>query len=165
MAEKALAQTLGQPSLMALSQVISRKRRQYCDHLEASSRSLEITPWLTWFAEAAIEAQLIGERKMICLAHKAWLFDHLRGKLNHRQEKVLLRMFREGLDGFKGGLSAANYQRITGTPSATAARDLADLVAKGALHKTGTRRYTRYHLDPPPLAGGAVPPELRTACG
>jgi Fic family protein len=53
-------------------------------------------------------------------------------------------MFREGPDGFSGGLSAANYRAITGTAAATATRDLADLVAQGALTRTGERRYARY---------------------
>lgn len=56
-------------------------------------------------------------------------------------------MFREGLDGFKGGLSAENYIGIAKTSRATATRDLQDLVAKGALTKTGELRHTRYHLN------------------
>ena len=46
-------------------------------------------------------------------------------------------MFREGLNGFKGGLSAENYISITGTSRATATRDLAKLVQLGALVRTG----------------------------
>ena len=52
-------------------------------------------------------------------------------------------------EGFKGGLSAGNYIRITGTSPATATRDLADMVAKGALSRAGERRYVRYHLAIP----------------
>ncbi len=33
--------------------------------------------------------------------------------LSERQEKVIARLFREGIDGFKGGLSAENYISIT----------------------------------------------------
>ena len=150
-AEKALAQSLGQPSLVALSQMIARKRSAYYDHLEASNRALEITPWLAWFAETAIEAQRYSEQKMIRLIEKVKMFARLSGQLNARQEKALLRMFRAEPDGFKGGLSAANYQQITGTTSATATRDLTDLTQKGALRKTGERRYTRYYLNLEPL--------------
>ena len=56
-------------------------------------------------------------------------------------------MFREGIDGFKGGLSADNYISITKTSRATATRDLQDLVEMGALTKTGELRHTRYHLN------------------
>jgi Fic family protein len=55
-------------------------------------------------------------------------------------------MFREGPEGFKGGLSAGNYATITGTSPATATRDLADLVEKGALLRVGERRHARYHI-------------------
>ena len=64
-----------------------------------------------------------------------------------RQKKVLHRMFAEGLKCFSGGLSAENYIAITKTSRATATRDLADLVEKGALNKTGELRHTRYWLN------------------
>jgi len=74
------------------------------------------------------------------------LLDRLRGKLNDRQLKAILRMLEEGPEGFKGGLSAGNYGTITGATPATTTRDLADLVEKGALLRTGERKYTRYQL-------------------
>jgi Fic family protein len=66
--------------------------------------------------------------------------------MNARQEKVIARMFREGIDGFKGGLSAENYISMTKTSRASATRDLQELVGMGALTKTGALRHTRYHL-------------------
>ena len=77
---------------------------------------------------------------------KAHFHDRHREKLNERQAKAIERMFREGPDGFKGGLSAENYISITGTSRATATRDLQDLVEMGAFARTGERRYTRYWL-------------------
>jgi Fic family protein len=73
----------------------------------------------------------------------------LKGHLNARQEKVLLRMFREGPEGFRGGLSAGKYITISGASPATTTRDLADLVAKGALVREGERRHARYRLSVP----------------
>jgi Fic family protein len=55
-------------------------------------------------------------------------------------------MFAEGPDGFTGGLSANNYRTITGAATATATRDLADLVRLGALRREGARKSTRYYL-------------------
>jgi Fic family protein len=55
-------------------------------------------------------------------------------------------MFREGPDGFTGGLSAGNYRAITGASLASATRDLADLVERSALIRSGERRYARYRL-------------------
>ena len=56
-------------------------------------------------------------------------------------------MFDAGPDGFIGGMSANNYMKITDTTSATTTRDLGDLVAKGALRRTGERKATRYWLN------------------
>ncbi|MEP4708917.1 MAG: DUF4172 domain-containing protein, partial [Pseudophaeobacter sp.] len=77
---------------------------------------------------------------------KARFYDQHRDHLNDRQAKAIERMFREGPDGFKGGLSAENYISITGTSRATATRDLQELVERGALARKGERRYTRYSL-------------------
>lgn len=146
LAEKSLAQNLGQPTLIALAFTIERRRKAYYTMLEESSRDLAITPWLTWFGETVLDAQRITLGRVEFHIAKARFYDRLRGQINARQEKVIARMFREGIDGFKGGLSAENYISITGASRATATRDLQDLVAKGALTRTGERRHTRYHL-------------------
>ena len=80
---------------------------------------------------------------------KTRLLQRLRGQLNERQEKALLRVLREGPEGFKGGLSAANYAKITGASPATTTRDLADMADKGVFTRSGERRHARYHLTIP----------------
>ncbi|KAA0220331.1 MAG: Fic family protein [Planctomycetota bacterium] len=148
-AEKALAQSLGRATLTALAATILVKRRLYYDALEAANKCNEITEWLAWFAATSIEAQQRTLSQVEFLIDKTKLLDRLRGQLNSRQEAVLLRMFREGPEGFKGGLSAGNYVSIAKVSPATATRDLAELVEKGALTRTGERRHTRYHLPIP----------------
>lgn len=152
--EKALAQGLGQPSLTALSVMIERRRKAYFKALEMAHADNEITDWLRWFAATVLEAQLHTQGWIDFLIAKTKLFDALRSAINARQEKALLRMMREGPDGFEGGLSAGNYATITGAPPATARRDLADLVARGALMRTGERKGTRYRL---PFAARKAP--------
>ncbi|HVZ18477.1 MAG TPA: hypothetical protein VG897_15260, partial [Terriglobales bacterium] len=98
------------------------------------------------FAATALEAQKNTSALVEFLIEKGKMLDKLRGQLNPRQEKVLLRMLREGPRGFEGGLSAGNYSTITGAAPATATRDLSDLVGKGALQRKGERRYARYHI-------------------
>ena len=148
-AEKVLAQSLGYPTLTALAATILVKRKAYYDALEANNKVNEITPWLAWFAATAIEAERRSTASVEFLIDKARLLDRLRGQLNGRQEKALLRMLREGPRGFQGGLSAGNYVTITGAATATATRDLTDLVAKGALVRAGERRHARYDLAIP----------------
>ena len=147
--EKVLAQSLGRPTLTALAATILRKRKTYYSALEAANRSNEITDWLAWFGATVIEAQRMTIAQIEFVLAKAKLLAALRGQLNERQEKAILRMFREGPKGFKGGLSASKYMHITGAASATTTRDLADLVAKGALTRAGEHRNTRYHLSVP----------------
>ena len=147
--EKALSQCLGQPTLTALAATLLRRRKAYYTALEAANKDTEITSWLVWFASITIEAQRRTEAGVEFLIDKTKLLDRLRGRLNGRQEKALLRMLREGPEGFAVGLSAGNYMTITGASPATATRDLADLVAKGGLKRTGERRYARYHLSIP----------------
>jgi Fic family protein len=146
LAEKSLAQNLGQPTLIALAYTIERVRKAYYAALHRNSRDIEITDWLVWFAETVLEAQRTTIRRVDFYIAKARLYEKVRGQLNERQEKVMARMFREGVDGFKGGLSAENYITITKTSRATATRDLQELVAIGALTRTGELRHARYHL-------------------
>lgn len=144
--EKALAQGLGQPSLTMLSTEIESCQKEYYAELERASRRLEVTAWLEWFADAALAAQRRTLDWVHFLIYKTRLLDRLCGRINGRQEKALLRMMREGPAGFAGGLSAGNYQTITGASPATAGRDLVQLVNLGALRRTGTGKGTRYWL-------------------
>jgi len=145
--EMALSQCLGQPTLLALSYTIQNAKKAYYRNLELNNKNLEITDWLIYFAETVLNAQGYSQRLIDFLIAKIHLYDRLRGQLNERQEKIIARMFREGLEGFKGGLSADNYISITGTSRATATRDLRDLVEKNALTRTGDRKHTRYWLN------------------
>ena len=80
------------------------------------------------------------------LVEKTKLLDHLRGRINERQTKALLRMFKEGPRGFAGGMSAGKYSTITDASSATATRDLNEWVALEALTRHGVLKHTRYRL-------------------
>ena len=111
-----------------------------------------MTDWLAWFAGVAIEGQRRTTASVEFLIEKTKLLDRVRGALNVRQEKALLRMLREGPEGFRGGLSAGNYVTITGASPATATRDLADLVGKGVLVRSGELRYARYEVVIPKRA-------------
>ncbi|SFN62272.1 Fic family protein [Roseovarius lutimaris] len=146
LAEKSLAQNTGQPSLIALAYSIERERKAYYDQLERHQKTLDVTPWLEWFAKSVLTAQQVTLDRVGFFIAKARFYDRHRTQLNARQAKAIERMFREGPDGFKGGLSAENYLSITGTSRATATRDLQNLVEMGAVTRTGERRYTRYWL-------------------
>ena len=145
-AEKALAQNLGHPTLLALADAIRRRQKEYYAALEEANKGNEISSWLAWFADTVVEAQRSTQVRAEFLIEKVKLLDRLRDQLNPRQVKALLRMLQEGPDGFKGGMSAEKYIRITQTSRATATRDLQDLVEKGALVRKGELKHTRYSL-------------------
>jgi Fic family protein len=100
-----------------------------------------------FFSSVVLQAHEESMAHLYFLIEKSKMLNALSEQINPRQMKVLLRMFAEGPNGFKGGLSAENYIAITKTTRATTTRDLADLVEKGALVKTGELRYTRYRLN------------------
>lgn len=146
LAEKSLAQSLEAPTLTALAATINRYKKAYYTQLHRASQTNRIDAWMVWFADIVLEAQGRTIESIRFLIEKTRLLDRLRGRINARQEKALIRMMAEGPDGFVGGLSAHNYRTITEAASATATRDLAELVELGALERVGERRYTRYHL-------------------
>jgi Fic family protein len=145
--EKALSQSLNQPTLISLSRVINGKKKNYYDWLEKSNQHNEITGWLVYFAGIILQGQELTQKMLDLLMAKTKFFDRFKKDLNPRQEKAVTRMFREEPEGFKGGLSANNYIRITGTSPATATRDLQHLVEIGAFARTGQLKGTRYFLN------------------
>ncbi|WP_025661509.1 Fic family protein [Rhizobium sp. IBUN] len=146
LAEKSLAQNIGQPSLISLALTIEKNRKAYYSELERHQRTFNITGWVLFFSETILAAQQATLERIDFFIQKTKFYDRFRGHLNERQEKVIARIFKEGIAGFKGSLSAENYISITATSRATATRDLQQLVEIGALTRTGERRHTRYAL-------------------
>jgi len=57
LAEKSLAQRLGQPTLIALATTLERHKKAYYEALERANRHHEITGWLIYFADRVLTAQ------------------------------------------------------------------------------------------------------------
>ncbi|MEQ9098908.1 MAG: Fic family protein [Imperialibacter sp.] len=145
--EKALSQALGKPTLIAISHVIESNKKEYYEALQNNSTSLAIDQWLEYFCHLVIQAQSHTQSTIDFLIEKGKFFNRFSNALNPRQAKVIERIFKEGINGFKGGLSAENYIRITQTTASTATRDLQNLAEQGALKRTGVRKGTRYYLN------------------
>jgi len=146
LSEKALAQTLGHSALITLSHVIEKTRPEYYNQLEKNQHGLLIDDWLSYFANSALVAVDHSHMLVRFVVEKTRLFDRVRGQINERQQKILGRMLADGLDGFKGGMSAGKYMAMTGAIERTATRDLQKLVEMGALVKTGQLKGTRYWI-------------------
>ncbi len=145
--EKVLSQTLKRPTLIAISYTIEQKKKAYYSALHRNSLSLEITDWLIYFAKMVLEAQDHTQSMIDFLIEKGKYYTRFEKNFNKRQSKVVDRIFREGINGFRGGLSADNYITITGTTASTATRDLQKMVELGAFRRTGERKGTRYYLN------------------
>ena len=87
LAEKSLAQNIGQPSLIALAYTIEHGREAYYDQLERHQRTLDITEWLVYFGETILEAQQTTLMRVAFYISKAQFYDRFRGQFNERQEK------------------------------------------------------------------------------
>lgn len=145
-AEKSLAENLGHPTLIALAYTIAHKRKDYYAALERNNQELDITEWLDYFGRTILEAQSTTIQRVDFYVAKSKFYERHRDSFNERQAKAIARIFEEGIDGFKGGLSAENYIAITKASRATATRDLQALVEQGALTRSGELRHTRYSL-------------------
>lgn len=145
--EKMLSKSVGSAALIAVSRILEKRKKEYYAALEQCNRSLEASNWVEFFSDVILQAQQESMELLNFLIQKTKIMTSLANKLNPRQEKTLLRMFKEGPNGFKGGISAEKYISITKTSKATATRDLIDLTQKGALLRSGELRHTRYHLN------------------
>ncbi len=145
--EKALSQRLKIPSLNSLASVIDKEKKEYYDAFQSCNTGLNINKYLTYFANLILKSQdhTLQVVNFIIFKHK--FFIKFGNHFNKRQEKAILRIFEEGIEGFKGGLSAGNYKTITGTSNATATRDLSELLQIDALIKTGELKTSRYFLN------------------
>ncbi len=145
--EKALSQGIGSPILLSLSRTIEASRNTYYDALKAAQRSNEVTPWINYFVNVILDAQINTEEQIDFTLKKTKLFDRFHDQLNERQLRVIRRMLEEGPIGFEGSMSAKKYIAITRTSKATATRDLQDMVEKGALITFGGGRSTKYQVN------------------
>ncbi len=148
-AEKALSQCLGSPTLIALSLTIQNNKRYYYEALEDNNQNLEITNWVTYFSETILGAQSWSQSLVDFLIHKTKLYDRLNGQLNDRQKVMLSYLFEKGPDVINEDVSAEKYISVTETSRATATRDLQDLVEKQVFLRLGERKHTRYYLNIP----------------
>jgi Fic family protein len=81
LSEKALAQNLGEPTLIALAYTIERHRKTYYRMLETSSRSNEIGEWLVYFAKTILDAQRVTLARVEFSVAKAKFYEHFSGQL------------------------------------------------------------------------------------
>lgn len=151
LAEKSIALSTGQPTLISLSHTIEADKKGYYTSLETNNTTLEVTDWLLYFGETILEAQQDALKRIDFIVEKTKFFDRYASQLNERQNKVIQRLFEAGHTGFIGGLSSEKYTKIAKTSASTATRDLKDLTDKKIMIKTGVLKSSRYQLNIKPF--------------
>ncbi len=131
----------------SMSSQILEERKGYYEVLEKTqSGSLDITEWLTWFLECLDRAIEQSNRITRSALAKELFWLNLKEKnisLNHRQKKVLDRLFR----GFEGRLTREKWMKLTKASSRTALRDIEELIDIGVLEQEEAGgRSTSYRL-------------------
>lgn len=130
----------------SMSSVILRNKKDYYEILEyIGKHGLDITPWLIWFLETLEDAITTAHARVQRILKKALFWQkHVSTQLNERQVKIINRLW----DGMEGKLNTSKWAKMTHTSTATALRDIQDLVQKGLLCDSGEGgRNTNYILQ------------------
>jgi len=128
--------------LYTMSQSINNDRKGYYEALEKTTgyikqkNPLDITIWCKWFLETLYISLLEAIKSLNYIIDKTKFWDkHKNDNLNFRQIKVLNKILDIGIDNFKGDLSKKKYIKIADTTSATASRDLIQLLQKECIEQ------------------------------
>lgn len=145
-ADQALAQSEGSPHrFYSMSSQIGREREDYYAILERTQKGgLDVSDWLQWFlacfTRAIDGAEVSGEG---VLRKAEFWRTHEKLAMSKRQRTILNRY----LDGFEGKITAKKWAILGKCSSASAQRDIADLVDKGVLQRNpGGSKNTSYAL-------------------
>ena len=138
----------------SISTAIVEDKKRYYDLLEHHqkllyNKNLKITEWIVWHTDMINKAIEISLEQVQIAIQKSNFWNRAREyPLNRRQIKVLNKLLDAGVDGFVGGLNTKKYISIAKTSTATAKRDIADLVSKDLIEQVeGTAgRNVRYEV-------------------
>jgi Fic family protein len=142
--------------LYSMSSAINTDRKGYYRALEYTTGYiqkeddfLDITLWCEWFLSTLHTALVDTKQKLTYIIDKTNFWDkHKQSNLNARQIKVLNKVLDIGVDNFQGDLSKKKYITIADTTSATASRDIKELLDLGCIKQVeGTiGKNTRYRV-------------------
>lgn len=144
---KTLAEGLGTSLVLPVSTTIARHRSAYYDEINVASHSLDWTSWAAFFVPVLTETLTDFLAAMRFVSAKQAYISTYEPSFTERSRKVILRMFEDGAEGVRAGLSAAKWMRMAKVSKPTATRDLAELEKAGAIVVEGAGSQTRYRLN------------------
>lgn len=127
--------------LYSMSSAINKNKKSYYAILDETTgfrrkkeAPLDITKWIEWFLHTLIIALEDARESLKYILQKTAFWDeHRDSELNTRQIKVLNKVLDKGIENYEGGLNNRKYVAIAKTSSATATRDLKDLLTRGCI--------------------------------
>jgi len=142
--------------LYSMSSAINADRKGYYRALEYTTGYiqkedgfLDITLWCEWFLSTLHTALVDTKQKLTYIIDKTNFWDkHKQSHLNARQTKVLNKILDIGVDNFQGELNKKKYITIADTTSATASRDIKELLDLGCIKQVDRTigKNTRYRV-------------------
>jgi Fic family protein len=129
----------------SMSSQIQQDRKDYYYTLEWTQKGdMDITRWQEWFLACLLRAIEGSKETLDTVMVKARFWDRFaKEPLNVRQIKVMNKL----LDGFEGNLTSSKWAKIAKCSQDTAARDIKDLIMRGALKQDeGGGRSTSYSI-------------------
>jgi len=143
-ADLVLARDVGNEIPVSMTRQILEERADYYAILERTQRGgLDVTEWLVWFLECYERAALYTLEVIRDVQFANHVFARAaKAGISERQSSVL----RTFLDRYEGRLNPTKYAQIAGVSKDTAQRELADLVAKGVLRRTGATSNVSYEV-------------------
>jgi Fic family protein len=133
------------PYVSLSRQILSDKFAYYTALESAQQGPLDVSRWVVWFIDTYRSATDTTLQAVAGLQRASTFWrEHAEIDFNARQRRVLERFLSGGFDGW---INSGKYAAIAKTSSDTAARDLAQLVAKGVIiPNEGHGRKTSYRL-------------------
>ncbi len=133
---------------LAISKAINNNIKRYYEQFELTQLACSLDTSVALRIMFPILLDALEETKQIIHISNIRAKMHT-ANLNARQIKEMSRLIMHELDdGFKGGLSNANYCKMTGSDSKQAQRELNQLVRKALFVRSGKLKSTRYYLPP-----------------
>lgn len=132
---------------ISMSSGLCRARSEYYNILEQTQKQedLDITNWIVWYINRAIF--LMDEAYSACgnKIRLTMMMHNAGSRYNGRQLNMLYRL---ASGSFYGRLNAEKWSRLTKCTSATAFRDIEELVTDGYLERKVDGRNSYYILSP-----------------
>jgi len=155
LAEKALSESYGKPTLISLSHRISQTKPEYYKHLENAAKFGDTDGWLDYFSRTIIEAQKLTADKIGKAKHKIEIEEKYYPDMNGRQKKLMDRVLNPSENNYPEGITTDKYKRLTSNlmPKGSnhldvAEQDLDKLSNMGIFSKSGSGKKARYTLHP-----------------